>query len=65
MPFGLCNKQWIKFYGIKEKFVLVYLDDVIIYSKTSKSRTQQFVSQSTTRNAQVVRVVVRDHNSNE
>ncbi|CAB4494324.1 unnamed protein product [Rhizophagus irregularis] len=47
MPFGLCNAP-VTFqrtmdkvlHRIKEKFVLVYLDDVIIYSKTFKDHIQ-------------------------
>ena len=47
MPFGLCNAPATfqrtmdkVLHGIKEKFVLVYLDDVIIYSKTCKEHLQ-------------------------
>ncbi|GBC25874.2 retroviral-like aspartic protease 1 [Rhizophagus irregularis DAOM 181602=DAOM 197198] len=47
MPFGLCNalatfqRTMDKvLHGIKEKFVLVYLDDIIIYSKTFKDHIQ-------------------------
>ncbi|GBC36137.2 retroviral-like aspartic protease 1 [Rhizophagus irregularis DAOM 181602=DAOM 197198] len=47
MPFGLCNAPATfqrtmdkVLHGIKEKFVLVYLDDVIIYLKTFKDHIQ-------------------------
>jgi 8-oxo-dGTP pyrophosphatase MutT (NUDIX family)/predicted aspartyl protease len=47
MPFGLCNAPATfqrtmdkVLAGIKEQFVLVYLDDVIIYSKTFKEHIQ-------------------------
>jgi hypothetical protein len=47
MPFELCNapatfqRMMDKvLQGIKDKFVLVYLDDVIIFSKTFKEHTQ-------------------------
>ncbi|EXX64785.1 gag-pol fusion protein [Rhizophagus irregularis DAOM 197198w] len=47
MPFGLCNAPATfqrtmdkVLHKIKEKFVLVYLDDVIIYSKTFKDHIQ-------------------------
>src|SRR5437764_550300 len=50
MPFGLCNAPATfqrtmdtVLCGIKEKFVLVYLDDVIIYSKTFSKHLQHII----------------------
>ena len=50
MPFGLCNAPATfqrtmdkVLEGIKEKFVLVYLDDVIIYSKTFTEHIQHLI----------------------
>ena len=50
MPFGLCNAPATfqrtmdtVLRGIKEKFVLVYLDDVIIYSKTFSEHLQHII----------------------